>query len=328
MEKPPEESTDFSSLDASIAYEEAEQSAPVRVEAPVETDFHVLKKQLGDGIKSYQGRSATDYLIDCLTPIMIFLMVYIVVFFLLDVRYIFTAVHDQNLRFVAFCFIMGLVALNRLIARDGSDESVIYIFALAGAVGMYTFATTELYDMGSAAGSFLNEPYLATGFNMLIVAFIWWLTNRLMHECCIDENVTAGDVGILTGTARSFQKKILRKQPKVKEVKVKVKRPKGHVLDMNEIEAFDPMEWKKPEPKRKKKISLSTADRMAKRHPGISIFYFSVPVMAIFALGLPVLINGGPGWVVVGKFYVGQYTPAPHTAPTSPYRTDPKPSQP
>ena len=41
MDKPPEESTDFASIHASIAYEEAEQSAPVRVEKQVETDFHV-----------------------------------------------------------------------------------------------------------------------------------------------------------------------------------------------------------------------------------------------------------------------------------------------
>ncbi len=62
---------------------------------------------------------------------MILIMVASVVFFLLDVRFVYTEVHDLNLRVVAFCFILGVVALNRLIARDGKDESIMYIIGLA-----------------------------------------------------------------------------------------------------------------------------------------------------------------------------------------------------
>lgn len=272
------------------------------------TDFESIRYTIEPDRKRYQQRTPTDVLVDVLTPTMIFLMVGAVIFFLLDVRYVYTAVHDVNLRFVALAFVLGVVALNRLIARDGSDESMLYGFGLAGAIGLYTFATTGLYDVGSVTRNFMNSnPYLATGFNMIIVAFIWWLTNQLMHECCVDENRTAGDIGILTGTARRFQQAIRRE--KTSEESLFVRKSKEPVIAMNVIEAYDPTEWQEPTTKRKREPAVANV-RLAKRHPGISIFYFSVPVLAIFAFGLRIVQHGGRPMILAGHLYMGIYVVA------------------
>ena len=293
---------DFQSLKEEFRVQEAPKK-----KAP-KTDFQTLKSSIELERKPYQHRTPTDLLVDALTPTMIFLMVGAVIFFLLDVRYVYTAVHDTNLRFVALAFVMGVVALNRLIARDGSDESVLYGFALAGAIGLYTFATTGLYDVGSVTRNFMNSsPYLATAFNMVIVAFIWWLTNRLMHECCVDENRTAGDIGILTGTARRFQKAV--KREKTSEDSLFVRKTKEPVLALNVVEAYDPTEWK--ETKKKKAAAPAVANRrLSKRHPGVSIFYVSVPVLAIFAFGLRIVQHGGRPMILAGHLYMGLYVVA------------------
>ncbi len=296
------EALDFQSLKEEFRV----QDAPKR-KAP-KTDFQSLKASVEQQRKPYQHRTATDYLVDVLTPMMIFVMVGSVIFFLLDVRYVYTAVHDANLRFVALAFVMGVVALNRLIARDGSDESVLYGFALAGAIGMYTFATTGAYDVGSVTRNFMNSsPYLATGFNMLIVAFIWWLTNRLMHECCVDENRSAGDIGIMTGTARRFQRAIARE--KTSDDSLFVRKTKDPVLSLNVVEAYDPTDWKEPA-KKKSAGPVAANKRLSKRHPGVSIFYFSVPVLAIFAFGLRIVQHGGRPMILSGHLYMGIYVTA------------------
>lgn len=243
----------------------------------------------GSVTEPYQPRSITDRLIDGLTPIMIFVMSFSVVYFLLDVRYIYTEVHDKNLRFVAFCFLVGIVALNRLIVWEGMQEGFMYFLGLAAAVIMYTMTTTSVYGVGSVARGFMNTPWVALTFNLTIVFFLWWLVHRLAKECCIDENPEAGDIGLLTNTLRRAKKSIEAKpEPK-------------------EEEFYDPTEWKKPEPK-PILAPLEASRRLPKRHPGISVFYFSVPVMFLFAIGLPVLQQGGRWMILAGHFYVGLYT--------------------
>jgi hypothetical protein len=294
-----ESATDFASLMSAQAEEFAslaEEAAATKrkARAPIATDFNSLKGVLGSGApKPYQRRSATDLLLDFFTPFMILIMVASVVFFLLDVRFVYTEVHDLNLRIVAFCFILGVVALNRLIARDGKDESIMYIVGLGLAIGLYTLATTTAYEVGSVAAKFMAQPGVALGFNMSVVIFVWWLVNRLTHECCVDENRTAGDIGILTGTARRFKEAMERK-------------PAPKISDAT-LDAIDPTEWKKPEKKKPKPVLYAT-ERLSKRHPGISIFYFSIPVMFVFALGQRVIQHGGQSMLLAGHFYIACYT--------------------
>lgn len=281
--------------------------------APEATDFHSLKAQTMPATRAVVPRTVTDHLIDALIPLHLLVMVYAVVFFLLDVRYVYTSELDQSMRIVAGSFILGLVALNRVIARDGTSESVLYILGLAGAIGLYTFSTTGLYDAGSVARNFMNSnAYLATAFNMAVVAFLWWLVNRLMHECCVDENRSAGDIGILTGTARNLRKVLARTEAQAADAKPAAPEPQragalGGVVPMMQLDAIDPTEFRKPVSAAPAPLRLRASDRLATRHPGISILLFAVPVLGIFALGLRVIQHGGEAWILRGMQYMGLY---------------------
>lgn len=291
-----------------------EDIAAVVDEAPIrgdKLDYESLARLYPDQVSRIIPRSATDYLIGVVTPVFVFFMVFSVVWFLLDVRYVFTEVGNRELRIFGFCMVMGVVALNRLVARQGSEESLLYIVGLFAAVVAFTYFTTVSYGMGSVARGFLDNPLTATVLNFAIVAFLWWLTNRLTHECCVDTNPHAGDVGLLTSVARDFRERSAPKESapaRKKEKRPLFARPSGPVIEHMEIEPFDPTEWKPPEQKVRPKLEVTMAERPSSRHPGMSVFYFSIPVMIGFALGMPVLLQGGPGMVLAGHLYVGVYT--------------------
>lgn len=271
----------------------------------VATDFQSLRAEgFHQRPKAPQPRGATDLLIELLTPLLILLMSYAVVFFLLDVRYVFTSVHDANLRFVAIAFLLGIVALNRLVARDGEEESLLYFVALAGAIGLYTLATTSMYGMGSVARGFLDQPWVATGFNATVVVFVWWAVNRLVHECCIDENRVAGDVGLITGAAKRLEARVSQPAPPKREPVP----PAPLLYREAELSPYDPVEGYVPKVREEKLPTQSVADRLPRRHPGMSIFVFSIPVMAIFSIGIAVVRQAGPDWVRAGEFHMGLYT--------------------
>ena len=293
----PIERTDFQSLTS--------VQAPVR--EPVATDFQSLRDSVETGRRHFQQRTLTDWLVDILTPIMIFIMVLSVVQFLLDVRSAFTSAFEENLRFVAICFVVGVVALNRLVARDGKEQSVLYIIGLGMTVTLYTVAMTSFYG-APVAGGFLDATGVALFFNLGVVGFVWWVANRLTHECCVDTKPVSGEIGILTGTARLVRKS-LGKQATSKPATPTGKREKKNtdVFPSMELEPIDPSEWKKPE-QQQAPPPLSAAERLPKRHPGISIFYFSIPVMLIFGLGLRALLAEGTLAVRKGHLYVSAYT--------------------
>lgn len=266
-------------------------------ERPVEaTDFASLRKGMADGIPDIQNKSITDYLVEFLTPVMIFVMTASFVFFLLDVRY----VADFWLRWVAFFLLIGIVALNRLIARDGRAESILYLIALTASIGLYTVGTSM--SVGSVAHNFANDPWLATFFNMGLVALLWWATNRLTHECCVDENPSAGEIGLLTGTALRIRRAI--------DSEARTTAPKLEKMPMiitNDLTPYDPSEWQKPE-KKAPPPALESTRRLPRRHPGISILYFSIPAMLVFAGGQRVLENGGDAMVRNGQYFIIIFT--------------------
>lgn len=281
-----------------------ESLAQRRKEKPKEAiDFHTLKAGLEPPPKRYQGRSWTDLLIDVLTPIMIFLMVYSVVFFLLDVRYVFTGRHDFYMRLVAFSFVMGCVAINRLVAREGSEESIMYVLVFAGAIGLYTLSLNA-FDVGSVAHTFLDRPWLSTIFNMTVVAVLWWVTNRLTHDCCVDTDPQAGDVGLLRRTARRVQKQVERTEKSPEPIFVRKK--KDSSILYNELVPYDPTDPESNKPKVEPKIVEEPTKRLPRRHPGVIIFYFAVPSMIIFSLGLRAL-QRGEGMVTLGQIYLTLY---------------------
>jgi len=259
-----------------------------------------------------QPRSITDVLIDALTPLMILIMVMSVVQFLLDVRWVYTAVHANNLRAVAFFFVLGIVALNRMVAREGSDESFLYFAVFAGTIAIYTMATTTMYDVGSIVTVEEYGPWVDVAINMAVVVFVWWTTNRLTHE-----DPAAGEIGILTGTAQKFRQAMSQgdenKEKNVKEPLFRRKKKEEEKLSFliqNEIEAYDPTtdyaDMSEAATETKQTADTPT-ERAPRRHPGISIFYFSVPVLVVFAVGLRVTQHGGDYMIRMGQFYMGLY---------------------
>jgi hypothetical protein len=307
--------TDFHNLarPAAPEYDVQRASEQEREARRVKTDFQTLKRDMPQWIKPQVQRTFVDNLIDFATPFLIFLMMFSITFFLLDVRFIFDERNDVSWRIIAIFLLIGIVALNRLIARDGSDESLLYIIGLVGVTAFATLALSSGFDTaGSVAGNFASEYGLL--FNTVLVALLWWTTNRLTHECCVDENRVAGDMGILTGTLRSMQRAIRVEDPEAAKARAEAKarkkrvarRSADHILERMEIEAYDPTEAR-PE-KAEAKPVRKPAERLGRRHPGISILLFAIPAMAVFALGLPVLMQGGRFMVLAGHAYVALYT--------------------
>ncbi len=263
------------------------------------TDFISLTKDLSKKTLVNVQWTLTDYLLVILNPFLILIMVWSIVFFLLDVRYVFTEVHDPYLRLVAFSFILGVVALNRLFAREGIENGILYGAALAIAIALYTIVSTTMYGMGSVVKNFMNtSPGLATLFNMGVVIFLWWLTNRITYECCIDENPQSGEIGLLAG----INKAIANGAQKSKK---KEKNERSEYI-FYEFEPIDPTELGIEERNTVKKLALGTmgfSQRLSSIPAGISVLFFSIPVMMIFSLGLRILVNGGPTMVKGGWFY-------------------------
>ncbi len=300
---PTPDRTDFQSLSKNPTETFAPlvtESAPKK--APMRTDFQSLGGAKALQPKPTVPRTAADWMIDSLTPLLIFSMTAPVMLFLLNMRFVYTEVDDLSLRIFAIFFLIGIVALNRVIARNGSEESIVYIFGLFMAVALYTASGTGLYGT-AVAQNFMNTSIpMALLFNMSVVSFLWWMVNRLTHECCVDENVVAGDMGLFTSTARQFQKAM---QPREKAApKLKYRTILEEVqAPMYDLEPFDPLEVRVNKPAPKLHSATLTA-RLPKRHPGVSIFYFSVPVLLVFSLGLRLIQHGGEpmlraGWIQV-----------------------------
>lgn len=295
------ERTDFTSLTAAPP----EPSDLPELHRFTRTDYASLSADLPPERRVMVNWGPADYFVDFITPFLIFMLVSAVLAYLLNVRYVYTAVHDPFLRIFAFSFMMGIVALNRLIARHGSYESMLYIGGLAGAVFLYTLATTELYGMGSVMRNFMNQnAWAAAFFNLAVVIFLWWVVNRLTHECCVDENAVAGDIGIFTATAEKMRDRLRRAAAAPPDVKryeaVSVSTP------WYGIQAVDPLE--RAVSRKAEQVRSDFTERLPKRHPGMALFYFSVPIIIIFTIGLRVIQHLGEGALRMGAFYLYVYT--------------------
>lgn len=303
--------TDFQSL-----MRETEEAMPAPVhEAPrrkplLRTDFQSLGGREAFRPKSTIPRTWVDWVLDGGTPFLIYTLTLPVLLLLLDMRFVYTEVNDLSLRIFAYCFLMGVVALNRLIARDGSEESIIYMFALAGAVGLYTVCTTGIYGT-EVAKNYLNTSIpISLAVNMTAVVFLWWMVNRLTHECCVDENKVAGDVGLFASTARRFQRSLRTETHRPQGPKVKyrtlleeVQGPRYDLEPYDPLEGYKPPEWMEAKKERAAKLNM----QVPKYHPGISIFYFSVPALLIFSLGLRLIQHGGEPMLRNGWRYLLLY---------------------
>ncbi|MBI1318749.1 MAG: DUF4129 domain-containing protein [Candidatus Hydrogenedens sp.] len=311
--RPEDEGEDYAleSLMTSAATHELQAEARAAMPgAEASTDFGSLR-ELARPQRKLVTLTTADWIINAITPSLIFLMMLSLVYFLLDVRYMFTEFEDFRLRWAATFFVLGVVALNRLVAREGKEQSVIYVIGMVVVVVLFTFGTT--HNNGSIARSFMDEVGLDLFFNLTVVGVLWWIINRLTQECCVDKASSSGEVGIVQGALMSYRlarEKAGKLPERLAEERVRARRPDDPYILENTIEAYEPDIFTEdaavaaaPEPPPK-----TLAQRLPKTHPGISIFYVSIPVMAVFVLGFPVLQNGGPVMVTAGYVFVAVYT--------------------
>jgi len=271
---------------------------------PVREDFLdvKIKSKRTKEIEFKATWTLTDTLLSFINPFLILVLLWSIVFFLLDVRYIYTAVNDSNLRFVVFSFVLGIVAVNRIFATESAEDGVIYGFGLGLAISLYVVVSTSMYGTGSVIYNLVTgNNFLAFLSNMGVVIFLWWLTNRITYECCIDENISAGEIGITRSLSKAVEKSRRQKSQRVKKTE-------GPDL-FYELESVDPTQltFKDPSAKDITFNIMGFGDRLSKIPAGISILFFSIPVMGIFSLGLRILVNGGQQMVNAGWFYLVLY---------------------
>ncbi len=283
-----------------LAESQPSNARPSKKSEEPNTDFVSLSQEIWEAPRAFESSTFIDNLIAFLAPFLIFVMVISVVFYLLNIRYVYTENMHQNISFAGFFFVLGTVALNRLIARDGSDESLLYIVFFAGTAFLYTMAL-QAYGAGSLAGSFMKGPGEPL-FNGCLVAFLWWMTNRLTHECCVDTFTEAGETGLLRGTASKLLRAIERREASAESGKsVELFSP------VDAYEPVDPTAWNRPKVGQVRSAP-SFLTRPRSRHPGISVLFFSLPAMVVFALGERVIQHGGQSMLNEGKVYVVCFT--------------------
>lgn len=315
MKSPPSKSdTELQSTLTAPDYEASEASENEKEKKKGSTDFHYLKKELGEKDRPEQPLSPTDLLIDVVTPSMVFVMVLAVLWFILDVRFVLVDFQGPSHKIMSFFLVMGIVALNRFVAREGAHErdTAKMIMYLAGITIFYTFVITAL-DAALNEGYYVGfwKPFT---FNLCVVAIVWWVANRLTHECCVDENYKAGDIGILAGTMQNFKESI---QPaldrptvgSLAKIVFSRRNKKTPVFLDTEVNAVEPTDLESLKEEVAVEVkSYSFAERLNKRHAGVSIFYFSIPAMIIFSAGLPIIRHGGRAYEFTGHSYVGLFT--------------------
>lgn len=250
--------------------------------------------------------SAADYFIDFLTPFLIFVMMLAFILYLLDIRYMFTEKEDVRLRMVSIFFVMGIVALNRLINRDGREQSLIYMLGMGVVVTLFTASTSG--QGGAFVKGALDQMGIDVALNLAVVAGLWWIINRLTRECCIDRSSASGEIGLWQGALMKVKEsaKEARELPR-RVAQANRREPELPYILQNTVEAYDPLE--------RDRAGEAAAiappawhERMPATHPGAAIFYVSIPVMITFILGYPVLANGGPVMITAGYAFVGVYT--------------------
>jgi membrane protease YdiL (CAAX protease family) len=286
-----------------IADAQAERFDPAHA-----TSFDALRGPVRERPKIVR-LTTLDILINAATPVLIFLMMLSVVHFLLDVRYMFTEMSDFQLRIAATFFVLGVVALNRLVAREGKEQSVIYILGLVIVVVLFTLGTWR--STGSLARGFMDDVWISLAFNLAVVGGMWWTINRLTQECCVDKASSSGEIGIVQGAMMSYRlarEKAGKLPAKISKERDRLKRKDEPYILTNTLEAHDPVVFEDDAPLTAPPPPKTVAQRLPKTHPGISIFYVSIPVLACFVLGYPVLQNGGPNMVTAGYVFVAVYT--------------------
>ncbi|HEY1786728.1 MAG TPA: DUF4129 domain-containing protein [Verrucomicrobiae bacterium] len=127
-----------------------------------------------------------DFLVVCISPILIMLLVGSLCFFLIEVFG-----RGETLgswRWIMFWFVFAIVLVSRIGIEQGTGHAMVYGLGLAVATWLYLL---EMY------------PALVV-LNMALLAIVWWCANKLVWDCTlIDESEDASGSGLLQSAAET-----------------------------------------------------------------------------------------------------------------------------
>ena len=133
-----------------------------------------------------------DALTDLVLPLLLFIMVGSLLFFLVDVHAAMTQAPARLLRWVFFCFALAVVGIARIKARDGSWQATPFALGLTGAMGLFGW----LYSFGGGAlggGYGGGQPMRSLALLYLTVGFVWWSANYIVASTTLSPDDIAVD---------------------------------------------------------------------------------------------------------------------------------------
>jgi len=180
-------------------------------------------------------------------------------FFLLELRGQFYPEGIGWLRFVFFCYIVGVVLINRLYAGFGGQGSAApYSLAMAGAMFLFVLVYTSMhgYIVGTADDMVGGMPLLT---NLLIVAVVWIVADRVTKSCSFETDATADlGVGMVDSALRPWA------------VKADIEKKEASEQDQKDVSPF------------------------RRKHPGRAVFYFAFLAIPMFAIGQNMIPEASP----------------------------------
>jgi hypothetical protein len=124
-------------------------------------------------------KTAADFMVTALSPVLIMALVGSLCFFLIEVFY--RGRMAGGVRWVMFWFVLAIVLVARIAIEKSSEYAAFYGLALAGAVWIYLARTQPAWMLG-----------------ILLLAVVWFCAHKLVWDCTfIDDDQDASGQGLL-----------------------------------------------------------------------------------------------------------------------------------
>jgi hypothetical protein len=135
-------------------------------------------------IAKKRQKTATDYLVIGLSPLLIMALVGSLCFFLIEVFY--QGPMGGSARWVMFWFVIAIVLVSRIAIEESPEYAALYGLALAAAVWIYLVR--------------LSPSYL---LNLVLLGLVWFCAHKLVWDCTlIDDDQDSSGEGLLQKSMR------------------------------------------------------------------------------------------------------------------------------
>jgi hypothetical protein len=143
-------------------------------------------------------KTAADFMVTALSPILIMALVGSLCFFLIEVFY--RGRMAGGVRWVMFWFVVAIVLVARIAIEKSSEYAALYGLALAGAVWIYLTRTQPAWLLG-----------------IVLLAVVWFCAHKLVWDCTfIDDDHDASGRGLLQSAPPPAKPPADKGKPKLK----------------------------------------------------------------------------------------------------------------